>query len=41
MKKQNQSKEVLSVRIVEGGGEMLKPHLDVKLQRLQMTQIKC
>ena len=40
-KKRNQSKQVLLVRCDGGGGEVLKLHLDVELQRLQTTQVKC
>ena len=38
MKKWTQSKQVLSVRVDGGGGEVLKLHLDVELQRLQMNK---
>lgn len=36
-----ESEQESAVRNDEGGGEVLKPHLDVELQRLQLTQVNC
>lgn len=36
-----ESEQESAVRNDEGGGDVLEPHLDVELQRLQLTQTMC